>query len=376
VLLVAGGLTIRSLSRMWQVDPGFEPDAIVTTAVRLPETQYATPAAQREFQQRWLSRVRTLPGVTRAASMTLLPFAFDKSSSDYSIAGEAKRKTGDYLIATFDRVSADFAKVLGMPLIEGRGFNEGDTADSPKVVVVSESLARRHWPAGGALGHQLLFGDDPAEPAKTIVGVVRDIRMEGFSAQVEPTIYVPIDQSPSSGFWTAIATTRDAAGIATELRGALREIDAALPLESVRPLTEIMGNTVKKPKFTAIVMSAFGAIALLIAAIGLYGVLAFDVAQRRRELGIRIALGATSGSIRSIVLRRGLGLVLTGLVIGGAASIALTKSMSAQLFDAPALDIVPLAAATIALGAAAFLATLLPALRATHADPIEALRAQ
>jgi ABC-type antimicrobial peptide transport system permease subunit len=263
-----------------------------------------------------------------------------------------------------------------MPVIEGRAFNGGDGADSPKVVVVSESLARRHWPQGQALGHQLFFGDDPAEPAKTIVGVVRDIRMEGFSAKFEPTIYVPLDQSPSSGFWTAIATTRAADGIAPELRAALREVDAALPLESVRPLTEIMGDTVKKPKFTAVVMSAFGAIALLIATIGLYGVLAFDVAQRRRELGIRIALGATSSSIRSIVLRRGLGLVLTGLVIGGAASVALTKSMSAQLFDAPALDIVPLAAAVIALGAAAFLATLLPALRATHADPIEALRAQ
>jgi putative ABC transport system permease protein len=376
VLLVGCGLTTRSLARLWKVDPGFQPNAIVTTAVRLPESQYPTATEQRAFQQRWLARVRALPGVNRAATMTLLPFSFDKSASDYTIAGEARRKTGDYLIATFDYVSADFAGVLGVPVIEGRGLNDGDNAQSPLVTVVSESLARRHWPPGRAVGHQLRFGDDPDETPKTIVGVVRDIRMEGFSGRAEPTIYVPQDQSPAGSFWTAISTARDAGAIAPDLRAALREIDAALPLESVRPLTDIMGDTIKKPRFTAVVMSAFGAIALLIAAIGLYGVLAFDVAQQWRELGIRIALGATPRSIRSVVLRRGFGLVGTGLVIGVAVSLALTKSISGQLFDAPELDVVPLAAATLALAAAALLATWLPARRATRADPIEALRAQ
>lgn len=376
VLLVGSGLTMRSLARLWQVDPGFQPEHVLTTAVRLPESQYVTPAERRIFQERWLTRVRRLPGVTAAASMTLLPFNFDKSNSDYRIVGEPARKTGDYLIAAFDFVSADFRRVLGVAMLEGRDLADTDTADAASVVVVNESLARRHWKPGLAVGHQLLVTDDPAETPKTIVGVVGDIRMDGFDGRIEPTIYVPLDQTPVTGFWTAISTTRDPNSLETDLRGALREIDSALPFTAVRPLTGIMEDTVKKPRFTAIVMSAFAAIALLIAAIGLYGVLAFDVAQQRRELGIRIALGATSRSIRAAVLRSGLSLVATGLVIGAAASVLLARSISGLLFDAPAFDVTPLAVATIALSAAALLATWLPAVRATRADPIEALRAQ
>ncbi|TAK14141.1 MAG: FtsX-like permease family protein, partial [Acidobacteria bacterium] len=235
VLLVGSGLTIRSLTRLWQVDPGFKPDNVVTTALRLPDSRYGAVSEQRAFQERWLTAVRRLPGITHAASMTMLPFSFDKNSSDYTIVGEPKPKSGDYQLAVFNYVSADFAGALGVPVIEGRSFQESDTADSPAVTVISESLARRHWAPGLAPGHQLRFTDDPAEAPKTIVGVVGDVRMGGFDAKPEATIYVPMAQSPVGAFWTTVSTSRAAEALSPDLRGALREIDPALPLDEIRP---------------------------------------------------------------------------------------------------------------------------------------------
>jgi putative ABC transport system permease protein len=376
VLLVGSGLMIRSLVRLWNVDPGFNPQQVVATSISLPATRYPTDVSQRQFQERWLERVAAVPGVRSAATMTLLPFAFNKSASDYSIVGEPERKTGDYLIASYNYVSPAFSAVLRASVIEGRPLNDGDRADATLVALISESLAKRHWPRGGAVGHQMLFGGAEGEKPKTIVGVVRDLRMDGFDADVTTTIYVPQAQSPVPSFWTAIATDRPANAVAGELRAALREVDPSLPSGEIRALTEIMGDTVEKPRFTAVVLSAFAAAALLIAAIGLYGVLAFDVAQQKRELGVRVALGASPGGIGRLVLTRGFRLVGAGLIAGSAVSLAGTRLISDLLFDAPALDIVPLAIATGVLGLTALIATWLPARRAMKADPIEALRAQ
>jgi predicted permease len=377
VLLVGSGLMIRSLMRLWSVDPGFRAEGIVTVPLDLPDSRYPDEAKQRAFQERWLTRAGQIPGVTGVAALTMLPFAFDKSSSDYSVAGEPPRTVGDYLIATYNYVSPTFAEVLHMPVIEGRPLAASDTAGAPLVVLVSESLARRHWPGGGAVGHQLLFGDDEeGKKPKTIVGVVGDVRMEGFDAPVAPTIFVPQSQSPVDGFWTALTTTRDPDAIASEIRSALREVDPLLPTGKIRPLTAIMGDTVKKPRFTAVVLSAFAMVALLIAAIGLYGVLSFDVAQQRRELGVRVALGATPQGIRSLVLTRGFRLVAMGLAAGIVVALACSRFIAGMLFNAPAIDVVSLLAAGGVLGLTTLIATWLPARRATKADPIEALRAQ
>ncbi len=209
---------------------------------------------------------------------------------------------------------------------------------------------------------------------KTIIGVVHDVRTNGFDSDVEPTIYVPQSQTPSPAFWTAFVTARPADAVAAEVRAALHDVDPSLPGDTLRPLADIMGDTVKKPRFTAVVMSAFGVTALLIAAIGLYGVLAFDVVQQRRELGVRIALGATPRGIRALVVGRGLRLVAVGMVAGAAAALAGTRLIAGLLFDAPPLDVVPFIAAILSLTLATFVATWLPARRATRADPVEALR--
>jgi predicted permease len=361
---------------LWNVDPGFRPEGIVAVPLNLPETRYPDDAKQRAFQERWLARAGQIPGVTGVAALTMLPFAFDKSSSDYTVVGEPARTVGDYLIATYNYVSPEFASVLQMPVTEGRPLSAGDAAGAPLVALVSESLARRHWPEGGAVGHQLLFGEKKGELPKTIVGVVGDVRMEGFDAAVAPTIFVPQAQAPADSFWTAFTSTRDADALAPEIRAALRDVDPLLPTGKIRPLTAIMGDTVKKPRFAAVVLSAFAMVALLIAAIGLYGVLSFDVAQQRRELGVRVALGATPQGIRRLVLTRGFRLVAAGLVFGIAAALAASRLISGMLFNAPAIDVVSLFAAAGVLGLTTLIATWLPARRATKADPIEALRAQ
>lgn len=376
VLLVGSGLMVRSLMRLWQVDPGFASEGVTAVSVDLPASRYADVAARATFSDRWIRRVGQIPGVSAAGTVTMLPFAFDKNSSDYSIVGEPKRKTGDYQIAAYNYVSPAFASILHVPVIEGRNLSEGDTLEAPRAVVISESLARRHWKPGQAVGHQLLFQDMPGELPKTIVGVIRDVRMDGFDGEIQPTIFVPIAQAPSSAFWTLVSTTRTLDSLTAELRSALKELDAGLPLGKPRALTDVMADTVKKPRFAAVVLSAFAAIALLIAALGLYGVLAFDVSQQRREMGVRIALGATPRTIRGLVVSRAFRLVAAGLAVGVIGALACTRVMAGLLFHAPSIDIVALCSAVSLLALAAMLAVWLPARRATRADPIDALRAQ
>jgi putative ABC transport system permease protein len=375
-LLVGSALMVRSLIRLWNVDPGFRPQGVTAISISLPPSRYADAVSQRAFADRWLDRVGRIPGVVDTAAMTMLPFAFDKNASDYTVVGAPKRKTGDYLIASFNSVSPAFTSVLHVPLIEGRGLTSGDAAGAPLVAVVNESLARLHWAPGQAVGHQLLFGDTKGEQPKTIVGVVGDVRADGFDGRIEPTIFVPVSQSPASGFWTAVASSRSSEALTADLRAALKDVDPTLPIGRVRPLTEIMGDTVKKPRFAATVLSAFAVTALLIAALGLYGVLAFDVTQQRREMGVRVALGATPASIRGLVFSRAFRMVAAGLVAGAVFALAGTRAMSGLLFNAPAIDLVALGSATGLLALTTLIAVWLPARRATRADPIEALRSQ
>jgi putative ABC transport system permease protein len=377
VLLVGSGLAIRSLFRLWSIDPGFRADSVASVGISLPETRYATEAAQREFEQRLLSRVRQLPGVTRVSAATLLPFARQiQDSGDYSIVGLPPRQTGDYLIASYQRTSPGYVDSLRMHILEGRNFRESDDNAAPPVALISESLARRHWATGQAVGHQLRTGGRPDEIPKTIVGVVSDVRMEGFNGRIDPTIYLPLSQSPAANFWTIVTSVRSADRLSADLRIAVREIDASVPVANARLLLDVMGDSVKKPRFTAIVLSAFGVTALLIAAIGLYGVLACDVAQRRREMGVRMALGATPGNIRRLLLMRGVRIVGVGLLLGGLSALACTRLMAGLLVDVPPADAVAYGAATFVLAIASLMATWFPARSATRADPIEALRAQ
>ncbi|HEX7779462.1 MAG TPA: FtsX-like permease family protein, partial [Vicinamibacterales bacterium] len=374
VLLVTSALTIRSLMRLWQVYPGFRPDGLVAASVSVPPARYPDDAALRTFQQRLLRRSAQIPGVGGVSAVTHLPFVFDRNSSDYIVVGQPVPKSTDYLIANFNRVSPGYVESMRIPILEGRTFAESDSGSAPLAVMVSQALAQRHWPKGGAVGHQLLFDEGEGERPKTIVGVVGDVRADGFEGGVEPTIYQPLSQAPAPAFWVVMTTGRETEALVPEIRAALREVDPALPLGLAQSVTGIMGATVRRPQFLAVIMTAFGAAALVIAAIGLYGVLSFDVVQQRRELGVRVAFGATAASIRALVFGRGLRLVGLGLAAGVVMSIVASRSISGLLFQVPETDASAflLAGGTLALTAA--VAIWLPARRASRADPIEILR--
>jgi putative ABC transport system permease protein len=376
VLLVGSGLALRSLAHLWNLDPGFRPEHAAAVRITLPETRYDSESSQRAFDDRIRLRLRQVPGVSRVSTSTLLPFATQiQHSGDYMVVGLPPRKVGDYLIATYQSTSPEYPASLSLRMLEGRGFTDADAAGAPLVALISESLALRHWPAGRASGHQLRLGD-PDEPARTIIGVVSDVRMEGFAGRFAPSIYLPMSQAPLADFWLIVTSPRPADQLSADVRAAIGEIDPGVPVGALRALVDVMGDTIKTPRFAAIILSAFAATALLIAAIGLYGVLAFDALERRRELGVRVALGATPASIRRLLVGRGVRIVAAGVLLGAAGALASTRLLAGLFLEVPRADVVAFAAATALLALTTLVATWLPARRATRTDPIDALRTQ
>jgi putative ABC transport system permease protein len=378
VLLVAAGLTAQSLQRLWSVDPGFAPQDVEVFHTDLPASRYPDAVSQSGFQQRLLDRLNAVPGLAAVSAVSTLPFTFDRNSTNYLVEGEAPPADGDFLIAFRNTASGRYFETLGIELLSGRSFTESDTKDATPVAVISSELAKRHWPSSDAVGRRIAF--DPPEGQEprwlTVVGVAADVRMLGFDAPSEPTIYLPASQSSPSGFWVAYRTARAEGAANADVRAAAASVDRDLAVGTIQTLTSLMGDTVRKPRFTAVLLSAFGLTALLIAAVGLYGVMAFDVTRQTRDIGVRLALGATPGRMRWSVLRRGLRLSAIGLVIGLAAAYATGRLMEDLLFGVSASDVATFAGTGALLVAVAAVASWLPAHRATRVDPMIALRSE
>ena len=260
---------------------------------------------------------------------------------------------------------------------DGRLFTDGDAPKAPPVAIVSEAFVQRHWPGQSAVGRTLTFqtGSDESPDWMRIVGVVGDVRMRGFQEPVEPLIYLPAAQAPQGGMWLVVRTDRPENLVAADFRTAVNAVDRDMPVNEVRSMSTVMGETVRKPKFTATLLAAFGIAALLIAAVGLYGVISFDVARQTRDIGVRIALGATPGQVRQRVVSRGFRLTAAGLALGFAGALAAGRALESLLFGVTPRDLPAFFAAGLAMMAVAMLASWLPARRATKVDPIVALRA-
>lgn len=377
VLLVAAALAAQSLSRLWAVDPGFTPGTLETFHTDLPPSRYPDAASWLGFQQRLIERLDAIPGIDKVSAVTTLPFTFDRNAGNYLVEGEPQRPDGEFMIASRNIVSPRYFDTLGIKLLYGRDFRDADTAASPRVVIVSRAVAERHWPGEDPVGRRVAHDprDENAPDWMTIVGVAEDVRMLGFDARPEPMFYLPSSQTPVESFWVTYEPAR--AGSARDIRAAAASVDGALPVGTIQTLTSLMGDTVKKPRFTAVLLSAFGLTALFIAAVGLYGVMAFDVTRQTRDIGVRLALGATPGAVRRGVLSRGLTLAVTGLAVGMAAAYVTAQSMMASLlFGVSASDVSTFAAMGIVLVFVAALASWLPARRATRVDPMIALRSE
>jgi predicted permease len=376
VLLVSAVLLMQSLYRLNSEPLGFSPRGVL--AFSTPRERYRNPAAQRAFQEQLLTRLAGLPGISAAGVVDHLPLT-GHANLPTALVGHPDLDIGGMEIRT---VSPGFFTALRIPLLRGRAIQASDTAGSAPVIVVNEAVARRWWPQGNALDGLVNVGrfhgrdfTDGAEAPRQVVGVVADVKTEFLNAPARPTVYLPIAQTPwmdGGVSWVVRADRLD--GLGDRLRAVVAEIDGRQRVTGMREMPDIVSATTRDSRFDAWLFGLFAALALALAALGIYGLLAFSVARRTNEFGIRMALGANRGSVLRIVLRQGVMFIGIGLALGFAAAYAATRFLASLLYGVKPHDPVSFAAVALVLFAAGLAASYLPARRATRVDPMTALR--
>jgi putative ABC transport system permease protein len=374
VLLVGAGLLIKSFARLQEVNPGFSAENVLTAQLALPATKYPDPAARRAFWARLVERVRTIPGVITAGLTSNVPFNGLVGSGSYSVVGYTPPQGEAQPHGRQEIVGGDYFKAMQISLVAGRLFTDADTADSPLVVVIDQVLVKRYFSDKNPIGQQIRRGG-PTSPAFTIVGVVGTINSVDLGEPVtKERLYYPVTQQPNPTLSLIVKTRIDPHTMVSQVRAVVAEIDPEQPLAFVRTLEEWMAQSLETRRAPTLLLSLFGAVALTLSAIGIYGVLAFGVAQRAREFGIRQALGANPRAILTLVLTQGMRTAGIGIVLGLLGSIALTRYLQSLLFGVGAHDISVYVGVTTLLLGVAFAACYLPALRATRVAPTVALR--
>jgi putative ABC transport system permease protein len=378
VILIVAGLLIRSLWQLQRVNPGFDPQGVFTAEIALPTTKYGARADADRFWSALTDRVRSIPGVETTAGTTLLPLRGGGDTYFY-IDGRPPATDADRMNATVSIVTDDYFTAMRIPVENGRTFTKADGADGPGVMLINESLARRLFPGGNAVGERLVV--DFGKPFRgEIVGVVSDVRTYGQANDVPDQMYFSIRQA-AAGFGAArmrlVARVQgNPSAITPQVRAVLGELDPDVPLAAVEPMEDILSGSIRNVRFRAGLLAGFAGAALLLAVIGLYGVLAYSVTRRSRELGIRIALGARSTEVFRLVVREGMRLVALGVALGLGGSFAATRFVSGMLFGVARTDPNVFVAVTLALLGSGLAACVLPARRATTVDAMEALRSE
>ena len=372
VLLVGAGLLIRSFAKLQQVNPGFAPDNVLTAQLALPPARYADAAAQRAFWSRLLEKSRSLPGVTAAGLTSNVPFNGMVGSGSYNIVGYTPGANEAPPHARQEVVGGDYFRAMHIPLVEGRLFDESDGPDRPPVVVIDQYLVKRYFVGRSAIGQKI----DRGGPTQfTIVGIVGTINAIDLGQPVtKERIYYSALQQPIASMAVVLKTAVEPAALVPQLRAAVESIDPEQPIADVRTMEEWVGRSLEGRRTPTLLLSLFGAVALGLSAVGIYGVLAFGVAQRTRELGIRQALGADASTILSLVIGQGLRRAGIGIALGLVGSIALTRYLQSLLFGVGAFDLTVFAGVTLLLFAVAAAACYIPARRATRLDPVSAIR--
>jgi putative ABC transport system permease protein len=374
VLLVGAGLLIKSFVRLQSVDPGFESENVLTMTVFLNGTKYPQDEQHPVFFDQVVERVRSLPGVEHVGVVSNLPISgnFDRRpiypEGQLISEGEAQ-DTEDYM------VNADYFGALRIPLREGRLFNREDKADAPLAVVVGESTARRFWPNESAVGKRIKLGD-ASNPWLNIVGVVGDVRHYGLDKPVNLQVYLPHTQRPSQQMTIVVRTSQASAeaGLAAAVRNQVWAVDRDQPVYDIKPMSRYVADSIAERRFSMLLVAIFAAVALVLAVVGIYGVMSYTVSQRTREIGLRMALGAQGRDIIKLVVGQGMLLTLLGVVTGVAVAFAVTRAMSSLLFGVSVADPLIFSGVALLLTLVAFAACYLPARRAARVDPMEALR--
>ena len=378
VLLVGAGLLIHSFARLTSVSTGFESSGrdgvLQVVRVTLPERLADQPDRAHAFASGVLARIQSLPGVTSASVINSVPFAMMFIQGDFEIEGRPKPT----LDVGIPKIDADYFKTMGIPLLAGREFTAGDTAAAPKVAIVSERVVRECFPGGlgDALGRRVrVWGNSDW---LTVVGVVADIHQRSLAQGVQPLIYAPFQQDRSGfiRFVSFVVRTPTPASVAESVRSEIRRAAPDLPIESTRTMDEAVAASVASPRFRMWLLTVFAASATLIATCGLYGLMAYAVTERRREIGVRMALGAGRQDVLRLVLTRALRIVSLGVIAGIAGAFAVTRVLQSFLFGVTPTDPIVFTAVTLLLIAVGLMAAWLPARRVTRIDPCVALRAE
>ena len=377
MLLTAAGLFARSLKFLLAEEPGFQAAGVATFSLSLPPGRYAKPESLVEFHRQLASRLAALPGVRAVGAINNLPLAGGYSCDTFALADRPAPPEGSEPCAESRVVGGDYFAAMKVPLKEGRFFMREDTSTAPRVAIVNETFARLWWPGRSAVGQRVRWGDwHEDRDWLTVVGIVGDVRHFGLGEPVRPEIDTPYEQTPSKGMGVVVRVDRAPSAVAPAARSVVAALDKDLPLYDARTMDEWVGRSVTRPRQRAGLTGIFAGAALLLAALGVFGTVAFSVVSRTREIGIRMALGAGRGQILSRVLGQGLRPVVAGAAVGLAAAAAGAKLLSGLLYRVPATDPLVFAAVPAALLAVAAVAAYLPARRAAAVDPMVALRTE
>ena len=376
VLLMAAGLLLRSFAKLMSVSPGFDVQHIVKADVSLPRFQYSMPQQWTAFSDELLARIQAQPGLQNSAVAVPLPISDGRVNLAFDIVGNPASSAGAARAADYVSVSTDYFRVMGIPLLTGRFFNQHDVMSAPRVSVISQAMARLYFPNQDPLGKRLTFGFPPGGTGieREIVGIVGDVRDVALGEAPGPMMYVPFAQEPFWGGAVIVKSTLSISSVASAIRGEVRQIDKDLPVTDVAELTGAIDTSLAEQRFRTFLLGLFAAMALILAAIGIFGVISYSVSRRTHEMGIRVALGASRGAILRMVLRETLLLTFAGLAIGIPCALAASRLVGHMLFGVSPHDLVTLTIVAIVLASVAAFAGYLPARRATRVDPLVALR--
>jgi len=374
LLLIGAGLLIRSFISLLNVHPGFDVPAILVVDIPLSRAKYASAEQQTAYVKQVIERTSALPGVAAVAAVNILPLSGNGRQASFTIEGRPAPPAGQEPDAEVSAVTSDYFRAMGIPLRSGRTFTERDTRDAPGVVIISEALARKNFPGEEPLGKRLRIDD--AKPPYEIIGIVADIHHEGLEQEVYPEYYLSSLQAPERqvNLIVRAAPGIDPSSLQPSVRQAIKQLDGEQIIWESKTMRQLLAESVSTRRFNMLLLGLFAALALVLAAVGIYGVMSYSVTQRTHEIGIRMALGAQTRDVLRLVVRQGMTLALIGVGVGLVAALAVTRVMTSLLYGVTPTDALTFIAVAVLLAGIALLACLIPARRATRVDPMVALR--
>jgi predicted permease len=374
MLLVGAGLMVRSFVRLQEVDPGFQPERVLAVDVALPGVKYKEDERVVGFFDQFLGRVKAQPGVESVGAISTLPMSGSGDIISFEIEGRPEPVVSGSVDAEYRIVTPDYFRTMSIPLAKGDGFTERETKDAPNAMLVNETFARRFFPNEAAIGKRINLGDSDQPTWRTIVGIVRDVRLQNLDVDPYPQMYAALAQSPRRAMTMVVRTTSDPMHVIPFVRHELTTLDKDQPLYNVRTMQQVMSESTARRRFNMLLIAIFACLGLVLASVGIYGVISYSVTQRTHEIGIRMALGAEARDILKMIVRQGMGMVVLGVGIGLGGAFGLTRVMSSLLFGVSPTDLLTFACVSLILATVALLACYIPARRATRVDPMIALR--